>query len=85
MTMTTLELAIIEASLNYLDRAAQLSDNYSNYDADHIAQREGITAQAVGGATASLITKGYMFEDEGMVWITDEGVNAYFDQIEAEA
>ena len=81
--LTKLEKEIFESSLNYTDREGQLSDNYSNYDAKGIAAELGTSAQAIGGATSTLIQKGYMFDDgEGMVWLTEEGVNAYFDNRE---
>lgn len=87
MTMTDNEIEVIEMSLNYADREGQLSDNYSNFDADTFARVMNTSRQAIGGIVSSLIQKGYMYDDgdgpHSMIWITDDGVNAIFDIIDA--
>jgi hypothetical protein len=86
---TELEGKVFDACLNYTDREGQLSDNYSNYD-ESIAESLDITRQALGGVVSSLIKKGYaVYDDEGvngtacnMVWLTEHGVNTWFDLVE---
>lgn len=84
--LTKNEIAILELSLNYMDREGQLSDNYSNFDVEAAKSELNFNAQQVGGVISSLVSKGLMWvddEDSDMVWHTENGVNAIFDIIEA--
>jgi hypothetical protein len=84
--MTNNEIAILKACLNYETREEQLSDNFSNGDVDEFTFATGLNEQQVGGVMTSLTKKGYgsYDEDDDIFWLTEAGVNAIFDIIEAE-
>lgn len=85
-TLTDLEAACLAACLNYDDREAQLSDNFSNGSFDTLPADLDISPQALGGVVASLIKKNlvaYFPEDDDIVWLTEAGVNAIFDYTES--
>lgn len=92
ITITDNEHAALVACLNYDDRASQLSDNFSNGDADKIAHATGLSLQGAGGVISSLIQKGLATAEEqevngdsyDYVELTELGVNLIFDRIEAE-
>lgn len=80
--LTENEYKVLELSLNYTDREGQLCDNYSNFDTQAAMEVLSFNAQQVGGVVSSLCKKGYMMDDEDMVWLTDNGVNAVFNVLE---
>jgi hypothetical protein len=85
--LTKNEAAAMIASLNYTDRENQLSDNYSNASIEVLMQTLDWSAQQVGGLISSLTDKGFGFIDgenglDGILWLTEAGVNAIFDYIE---
>lgn len=84
--ITANEAAALEACLNYERREDQLADNHSVGDAATIAAAIGGSLQAAGGVMTSLTEKGLGFIDEeglGIFWLTEDGVNAIFDWIDA--
>jgi len=98
--LTDNEMKAVKLCLNYDDRDGQLCDNYSNGGVEEFKRGLGWNAQQVGGLIASLTEKGigYMDDDPFLViggngklhtpdifWLTEEGVNAYFDQLELKA
>lgn len=87
MNLTNLEIAAMELTLNYSDREGQLGDNFSNAGAEEIAyELFNGNKQAAGGLIASLIKKNaaFLMDDcDDQVWLTEDGVNALFDIIEA--
>jgi len=85
--ITKNEAAAMIVSLNYTNRDDQLSDNYSNASIETLMQTLGWSAQQVGGLATSLTDKGLAFVDdvdtgEGILWLTEAGVNAVFDYVE---
>jgi len=91
VNLTPNEVIALEVCLNYEDRANQLADNYSNGGTAEFMAALGWNEQQVGGLMTSLIEKGLGFADEDGVngepvdvfWLTEDGVNAVFDVIEA--
>lgn len=89
--LTQNEALALYACLNYDDREAQLSDNYSNGGTAEFMALLGWNAQQVGGLITSLTEKGMGCADDAGVngeavdvfWLTVDGVNAIFDYIEA--
>jgi hypothetical protein len=96
--LTENEIVAMKQCLNSSSREGQLGDNYSNggtqefMDALKNTKGEGWNAQQVGGLMSSLEQKGMGFADEEGVngaavdifWLTEKGVNAIFDVIDAE-
>lgn len=84
--LTTREVAILEAILNYEDRGSQLSDNFSNCDLEDAHRICGGKHEAAG-VMGSLVKKGLIYaafeEDSDLLWLTIDGVNTIFDNIEA--
>lgn len=92
MNLTENEITALKACLNYSDRESQLSDNMSNGGTAEFKAELGWNSQQVGGLISSLIEKGLGYPDEDGVngndvdifWLTEKGVNAIFDVIEAD-
>ena len=84
-TLTNNEIKALEACLNYDNRESQLSDNFSNGDVDELAYALDMNEQQVGGVMTSLTKKGLgsYDADDDIFWLTEDGVNAIFDVIEA--
>jgi len=91
MNITEKETAAMLVCLNYDTRAAQLTDNYSNGSIDDFMQELGWTQQQAAAVIGSLMAKGLATSDNdgvngnkfNTVWLTERGVNAIFDIIEA--
>ena len=86
-SLTQNEITALKICLNYDSREVQLDDNYSNGNADEFAKALGWDKQQVGGLITSLEQKGLAFkcpDGYDIVWLTDDGVNAIFDVIDAE-
>lgn len=82
--LTNYEFIALNACLNYDDREAQLSDNFSNGGTKEIAKACGISQRAAGGVMSSLIQKGLAIYDDNeghgdILWLTEDGVNLIFD------
>ena len=92
MNITDREAALLEAALNYEDRAGQLDDNYSNLDLSG-AQRIIGNKHEADGVIGSLAKKGLAYVDEDdhydpgdpIIWLTEAGVHAIYDLIEGRA
>ena len=90
ITLTDNEYRVLKLCLNYDDRESQLSDNYSQGGCAEAMHELKWNAQQVGGLFASLEKKGLAYADEDgvngqpadILWLTEEGVNAVFDEIE---
>jgi hypothetical protein len=90
-TLTENEAIALHACLNYDNREGQLGDNYSNGGTAEFMDALGWNAQQVGGLMTSLTEKGLGFDDNDGVngqpvdiyWLTEAGVHAIFDYIEA--
>lgn len=87
-TLTNNEIKALKLCLNYDDREAQLSDNYSNAGVDEFAANlfNG-NKQAAGGLITSLNSKGLGDHDDedGIFWLSEKGVHTICDIIEKEA
>ena len=89
--LTQNEITAMKTCLNYDDRETQLCDNFSNGGADEFKAVLGWTDAQVRGLISSLEQKGMGNGDyadaEGSshtFWLSEKGVNAIFDVIEAE-
>jgi hypothetical protein len=94
--LTQNEITALKSCLNYDDREGQLSDNFSNGGPDEFKKALGWNDQQVGGLITSLQEKGLGDIDDRsgelawgeklphIFWLSDKGVNAIFDIIEAE-
>ena len=80
--MEGFELQAVEICLNYQNREAQLSDNYSN------GGMEEFTSMIFNGdrVKAELLVRlmeakglGQMDEEEDIFWLSERAVNEYFD------
>jgi hypothetical protein len=90
------EIAALKMCLNYDNRAHQLDDNHSDASPVTIAKALGWNMNQAGGLISSLSGKGAIWVDdrEGEPWhkdvsmhivyLTNKGVDAIFDIIEAE-
>lgn len=89
VTLTDNEIKVLESCLIYDVRECQLQCNPSDTVAADIAKLLGWTLQQAGGLMSSLQKKGMIWledhDDRTDVYLTDEGVNAIFDVIEARA
>jgi len=87
-TLTSLEAAVLGYCLNYDDRDNQLSDNYTNGDLK-IAQDICGGKHQAAGVIGSLCKKGLIedpaSDEDSMIWLTVNGVNAIFDHKEVAA
>jgi len=90
--LTKNEIRIMKCCLNYQDRENQISDNYSNGDMQEFrAEFKGeLSDKGIGGVISSLQKKNMAYMDNsdasfrGILWLTEDGVNALFDIIDAE-
>ena len=90
------EIAALKMCLNYDDRESQHGDNHSDATPVTIAEALGWNMNQAGGLISSLSSKGVIWVDdrEGEPWhmdvsmhvvyLTERGVDAIFDIVEAE-
>ena len=88
VNVTNAEFVALRACLNYDSREAQLSDNFSNGGHEAFKEALGWDDQAVAALIGSLESKGLVHSENedgngNTVWLTESGVNAVFDQIDA--
>jgi hypothetical protein len=87
-TLTANELKALETCLNYDDRESQLSDNFSNGGAAEFRAVLGWNREQVAALIGSLEKKGMGgmdSEGDDIFWLSEDGVNAVFDHLEAQA
>ena len=86
ITFTENELRAVKVCLNYNDRESQICDNYSNGGVEEFKLELDWNDQQVGGLISSMTEKGIGYidneESDGIFWLTEDGINAYFDQLE---
>ena len=86
ITLTENEMKAVKVCLNYNNRDAQLNDNYSNGGVEEFKLELGWNDQQIGGLISSMAEKGIGYMDNkyanAIFWLTEDGVNAYFDQLE---
>ena len=87
-TLTALEVQVLDYCLNYQDRESQLNDNYSNCDLSDAHKICGGKHEAAG-VIGSLCKKGLVYDpasdEDSIIWLTEDGVNAIFDNKEVAA
>ena len=86
MNLTEKEVAALKECLNYSTREAQLDDNYSNGGMAEFINLFG-NKHVAAGVVSSLMEKGLgeMDTEDDIFWLTEKGVNAIFDYLEAES
>jgi len=90
--LTPAEAVALETCLNYDNREGQLCDNFSNGSLEEFAHALYWNKHQVAGLMSSLEQKGLAYADTDgvngydvdIVWITEKGVNAIFDHLEAQ-
>jgi hypothetical protein len=96
INLSATDLSLLANAVTYGDRDRQLSDNYSNLDVQCASKILELTyAETVKVLNASPLfsvehrdytkNRGGLFPRGAIVWITTEGVNAWFDHKEATA
>lgn len=87
MKLTANEVKGMNATLNYDNRESQLSDNYSNAGMEELMSELQWSKRQVVGLIGSLTKKGLVSYDkeDDILWLTEKGVNAIFDEIEKES
>ena len=92
--LTNNEMTAVKACLNADTREGQFNDNYSNGSASKFKKVLKWNDHQVAGLISSLEQKGIGYMDNedaadrnanAIFWLSDDGVNAYFDQLEREA
>jgi hypothetical protein len=88
VSLTENEVKALEVCLNYGDREAQLCDNFSNGGHKEFKAALGWNNKQVSALIGSLESKGMGYGDDNdgnghIFWLSEEGVNAIFDIIEA--
>lgn len=82
--LTTNEMKAIEATINYDNREDQKSDNFANATVKDLQKHLNWTPHQVAGLTGSLAEKGVAFIGEcDLLWLTEKGIDIYFDNLEA--
>src|SRR5690625_7914163 len=81
--LTEIEATILRTCLNYNDRESQLDDNFSNGGIEEFeAALPDLNRNQIGAHMTNLIKRGYITEPDpesrGIVWISEDGVNAIF-------
>lgn len=85
--LTETEATILAACLNDDTREGQLDDNYSNGGIEEFAAAlPHLNQYELGGHVTNLIKRRLITspddESNGIIWITEDGVNAIFDHME---
>lgn len=89
MQLTENEIKALKICLNYDERVTQLSDNFSNGGHEEFKAELGWDDKQVAALIGSLEKKGMGSGDDNegnghIFWLSEDGVNAIFDIIEAE-
>ena len=87
--LTQNEIVAIKLCLNYNNREAQHCDNFSNGGSEEFKEALGWNNKQVAALIGSLEEKGMGYGDDNegnghIFWLSDEGIDAIFDIIEAE-
>lgn len=86
--LTEMEMAVIALVLNYDNREDQRSDNFSNADVAEVMKQTGWSRHQVAGVLSSLSEKRVaqvIPEDGNLIWLSENGIDVYFDNLEAAA
>jgi hypothetical protein len=86
--LTEMEMAVIALVLNYDNREDQHSDNFSNADVAEVMKQTGWSRHQVAGVLSSLSEKRVaqvVPEDGNLIWLSTNGIDVYFDNLEAAA
>lgn len=88
-SLTKNEIIALRTCLNYDDREAQLSDNFSNGGHKEFKKALGWDDKQVSALIGSLEAKGMGDGDDNegnghIFWLSEKGVNAIFDVIDSE-
>ena len=89
ISLTPNEITALKACLNYNSLEGQLSDNFSNGGHTEFKKALGWNNQQVAALIGSLEAKGLGWGDDNegnghIFWLTDKGVRAIFEAIDAE-